>query len=937
MKFQPTGKPCVIIAFSLVMIFLANQTSNAQKQKEQVQSLALKISFGHLGAIKTIKKIVLISSVPGMTISNLSGNLLESDDQLSNGILLNYGAGDVDELIATISWQKPVAELLKMGEMKMWPYLMENGSQGQIERLSKDPWNMPDAPILTVQLDKAGIEGFSFSLQQLLSEGAMWLPEQDIYLSIADKPLDFDQYLTSLTGMRTLKRVNKEPDASYEFFKTQWKDFGNPNVYNFPWQTKYKGTTGHLTVTAAAHGSIYKFAIDRWGNVRPDYASPYEFRMDPIWEGSKWISQVIENGLPILITHLEKDGQRLEMEQFASPLEKIDASNRGYIPSVFFTKVKITGKPGPVTYKVSLNSEVKDQELELKKSTYGWMVSEKATGNILLTIESGNNLTVGMDEGLTEEYGQEYILTISGQLNDGQSLQLLVKLPSPSVEISQRTTLEALTFSSAKNQTVKYWNDWIDQGALFEVPEEAVNELFRANVWHSLILPRHTIDSTGKDHMDLPYSNVAYGQENSDWPINQGVYVDYMIYGLRGYEEVAQNEIKSIFQTQQRPDGRIGGYAEWGVYSPGHLYTIAQNYLLSGNRDHFEQLLPSSLKTLDWTLAKIAESTTGKEGSGLILNPLNDLTTVERAWAFTQAYYVAGLELFGKALARYNHPRAAEVKQISAKMKKDVVMAFARSSVKSPVVQLADGTWINYVPTDALTPRRMLDEWYPTDVDTGPLHLSRLGVFEADSWLTTAMLNDHEDNLFLQNKGAANEPIYVQQSAAYLLRDEPKAVIRSFYSLMASAFSNGQFSPLEHRWAHGQYYGPPSTDGAWFELYRKMLIDEIGDETLMIGQAIPRAWLENGKEIKVKNAPTYFGEISFSIQGESNEHEIVATIELSDRNPPKELWVRLRHPDEKPIRSVMVNGRPWDTFDVKKETIKIPEPNESKYIISVSY
>ena len=57
---------------------------------------------------------------------------------------------------------------------------------------------------------------------------------------------------------------------------------------------------------------------------------------------------------------------------------------------------------------------------------------------------------------------------------------------------------------------------------------------------------------------------------------------------------------------------------------------------------------------------------------------------------------------------------------------------------------------------------------------------------------------------------------------------------------MACAFSHEQLTSLEHRWAWGQYYGPPSTDGAWFELYRRMLINEFGSDTLMIGQALPR-------------------------------------------------------------------------------------------------
>jgi hypothetical protein len=437
--------------------------------------------------------------------------------------------------------------------------------------------------------------------------------------------------------------------------------------------------------------------------------------------------------------------------------------------------------------------------------------------------------------------------------------------------------------------------------------------------------------------MDLPYANTAYGQQNADWPINQAVYVDYMIYGLRGYNDVAENEFAAMFKSQQQPDGKIGGFANWGVYSPGFLYAIAQNYLLSQNREQFARLLPNSLKTLDWCLLQIAKANIGTEKSGLILAPLNDLSNSEREWAFTQAYFSGGLEIFGRALSVYAHPRANEVNQAAQKIKKDVTTSFARASVQSPVVQLADGTWNNYVPTDALTPRRLLDQWYPSDVDTGPLHLPRLGAIDATNWLTAAMLHDHEDNLFLNNNGAANEPVYVPQGTIYLLRDEPNAAIRSFFSMMSCAFSHNQLTPLEHRWAHPIYYSPPSTDGAWFELYRKMLINEFGMDTLFIGQAIPRVWLEKGKKVEVENAPTYFGPVTFAIEGVNDNNQITASLEISSRSIPKEILMRFRHPESAKISSVVVNNKPWNDYNPEKEYIRIPDPVEKKYIISAKY
>ena len=241
-----------------------------------------------------------------------------------------------------------------------------------------------------------------------------------------------------------------------------------------------------------------------------------------------------------------------------------------------------------------------------------------------------------------------------------------------------------------------------------------------------------------------------------------------------------------------------------------------------------------------------------KDAPGLIVAPLNDLTHASARLGLSRT--ATSSPAWTCSAARWpptDIPAPPKSRPWRRRCAPTSTAAFARASVKSPVVQLADGTWINYVPCDAMTPRRLLEEWYPTDVDCGPLHLARLAAIDPRGWLATAMLHDHEDNLFLNQWGMANEPVYNQQATAYLYRDEPEAAIRAFYSMMACAFSHHQLTPLEHRWAWGQYYMPPSTDGAWFELYRNMLVNELsGDGTLFIGQAVPRAWLADGKRIR---------------------------------------------------------------------------------------
>jgi hypothetical protein len=306
-------------------------------------------------------------------------------------------------------------------------------------------------------------------------------------------------------------------------------------------------------------------------------------------------------------------------------------------------------------------------------------------------------------------------------------------------------------------------------------------------------------------------------------------------------------------------------------------------------------------------------------------------------WAFNQAYLYAGLIEFADTLEAIGHPRAAEARQAAERLSRATVRAFHAAAVRSPIVQLRDHTWIPYVPAEATSYGRLLKDWYPTDVDTGALHLVRLNALPSAGDLAGYLLEDHEDNLFLHGWGVANEPVYNQNATAYLLRDDPVPAIRAFYSMMASGFSQSVFEPVEHRWMHGQYFGPPSTDGAWAELYRNMLVRETEARTLLIGQATPRRWLENGKQIRVERAPTEYGLISFEMVSRSGAGEIEARISTPRRKAPAAILVRLRHPQAKPIRSVTVNGRTWTDFDAAKEWVRIANPVAESYRVVTRY
>jgi hypothetical protein len=897
-------------------------------------AIKLRVSWGHRSTESRPYYVRFDSQE--VSLGGLTAQDLETGDKVSGGVCTTTaGAGDIDGVFLKLSFADvAVREIDNLHSI--WAYLIQHGDAGAAGRLKQDPAYRPDRRKLTVCLDKAGTRGFSLTVDQLLNHQAFWMPESDIFVSVGDAPPDFDAHLASLKGRRVLDRVAREPETTLAEWTGKWADFGSPHAPNHGDETSWLGTKGHLTGLIARHGSVYKFGVDRWARVRPDLAAVHRFRFDPLWPECRWVNQRIVNGLPVIITELERKGQSCQIQQFAAPLAATSPSERGKIASVLFTRIKISGT-GPVRFGFRLATENKERHPELRKLAGRWCVVDRETNHVWLMIEPGVGLTVQPRDAIADTNDPRLEFECVGELDAGQTRTIVVKLTAPVCVAETAPQLAALDVDRAHAASLQYWQDWLARGAHFEVPEQTVNDLFRANLWHALLLPRHRSDERGVNRIDLPYSNFAYGQYNADWPINQAVYVDYMIYGLRGYFDVAEEEFAAMYQSQQQADGRVAGYANWGVYSPSMLYSIGQNFLLSGDRESFARLLPASLRTLDWCLKEIAAGQQNQEAPGLIVAPLNDLTHDARAWAFPNAYFVAGLDVFGRALASYGHPRAAEVRAVAKKMSGDVTAAFARGSVYSPVVQLADGTWSNYVPCDATTPRRLLDVWYPTDVDVGPLHLSRLAAIDPCGWLTTAMLHDHEDNLFLHQWGMANEPVYNQQATAYLWRDEPKAAIRALYSMMACAFSRHQLTPLEHRWAWGQYYMPPSTDGAWFELYRNMLVRETDDDMLLLFQATPRKWLEHGKKMTVERAPTYYGRLSMTVHSQTDAGKIVAHIDMPRRSQPGELRVRFRHPDGQAIRAVTVNGEPHEDFDTSNEWVRITHPSWGHYTIEASY
>jgi len=83
-----------------------------------------------------------------------------------------------------------------------------------------------------------------------------------------------------------------------------------------------------------------------------------------------------------------------------------------------------------------------------------------------------------------------------------------------------------------------------------------------------------------------------------------------------------------------------------------------------------------------------------------------------------------------------------------------------------------------------------------------------------------------------------------------------------------------------------------------------MLYMERGD-TLKLFQVIPRAWMEEGKQILLDDVRSYFGALNVSATGFKNG-VIEATVECKGDRNPRNVMVRLPHPSGKKAVAVSV-------------------------------
>jgi len=205
--------------------------------------------------------------------------------------------------------------------------------------------------------------------------------------------------------------------------------------------------------------------------------------------------------------------------------------------------------------------------------------------------------------------------------------------------------------------------------------------------------------------------------------------------------------------------------------------------------------------------------------------------------------------------------------------------------------------------------------------------------FLADGWFDYAAA-DNEKDWFNLGGFSKVQPYYTRNCEIYALRDEVKPFLRSYYNTLAAMLNPEVMTFWEH-FHHSGAWDKTHETGYFLHQTRTMLLTERGHD-LWLAPFIGTNWLSANQTLVVTNAPTQFGVTSYQIDSHIDTGRILAHIVPPTRNPPERIVLRLRHPGQLPIRSVLLNGKKYRDFAPKKELIRL-KPGYGPMTLEVRY
>jgi hypothetical protein len=511
------------------------------------------------------------------------------------------------------------------------------------------------------------------------------------------------------------------------------------------------------------------------------------------------------------------------------------------------------------------------------------------------------------------------------------------------------------TAAELAERTGNYWKGLMAGAAQIDLPNELLTNVIRASQVHIMLAAGNEENGS---RIDAWASADRYGAlESESQPILRGM-------DMLGHHDFARRGLEFFIARYNDAGFLTTGYTMMGT--GWHLWTLAEFVDRSDDLAWFKRNASEVARVSRW-IAQQREKTKRLDVRGQKVPNYGIMPPgVIADWGrftnvgFHEAHYFAGLREAARVLAKIDHPDAAELAANADEFRECVVRAYRWTQARTPVTPLGDGTFVPAQPP-ILFIFGEVGGFFPGEdgsrawcKNAAAHHLMVNRLLDPDSEETSWMLDMMEGIEFLRTSlgepeynsetnhrlwfdlGGFNkcQPYYRRSVELYAQRDEIKPFIRGYFNTLPSLLSLENLSLWEHFHNLGGWNKTHET--GWFLCQtRLMLLQERGDE-LWLAPFVTRNWLKQGMTVRCRNMPTSFGRAGYEIHSSADSGVIEAVIDPPSVHAPRRIVMRLRHPEEKPMKSVRVNGRDHANYDAEAETICL-KPSGKRIAIRVEY
>ncbi len=496
---------------------------------------------------------------------------------------------------------------------------------------------------------------------------------------------------------------------------------------------------------------------------------------------------------------------------------------------------------------------------------------------------------------------------------------------------------EPSDFYTALADLVKRSKRMLAAGSTVSVPEHAVQMAYQAGRIQGLLTfahlePRYGVgEYAAPGHRTFPPAVTALALCCTEW----------------GDFERAQEVLGYYLEHFVRDDGTIDYYgpalAEYGQILAVAARIVVLSRDLEWLKAHLTPLVGISERLLTLRAAAKQAHPTGSPFHGLIPGlPEADYHDQDGEWERIyysgDAWAARGLMDFGKMLAEaaQMHDDAADAERAETLLRGGKSYA---ADIRASVAQCqreADG--LTFVPA---TP----DDTVPFPTLTCNVQASYCNYRYFPEMLSSAVLGEQTEQAIIRYRRERGGEVLgttrfmerlddwpVWHVAEALLRhDDIPHLLLLFYGHLAHHQSQGTFTSYEQveiaprdglirHCVAGQCL--PCQVTIPLILKRMLVYEEPSRNRLWLLRAAPKSWLRAGATIRIENAPTRWGQVTFEVHHDERG-EVKAVVEPAQCPFPAEIRLRLRLPEGLRIARVVAEDAPSD-IAVRDGTLIIP-------------